>query len=119
MLRVFVEQAKQTYMGSMFIFDLCTGMRLGELLGLKWSDIDFDESQLHVERTISKVCGPDTPNSKWRLVLGPPRTPASERTIPLHQTAIKLLADVLNSRRQTKLTLGRPMRTMTLYSAQN
>lgn len=47
----FVEQAKNTYMGCIYIFDLCTGMRLGELLGLKWEDIDFKENQLHVVRT--------------------------------------------------------------------
>lgn len=35
-------------------------MRLGELLGLKWGDIDFDESQLHVGRTISKEAFPGT-----------------------------------------------------------
>lgn len=36
--RAFEEKAKETYMCDMYIFDLCTGMRLGELLGLKWSD---------------------------------------------------------------------------------
>ena len=50
----FVEQAKKTYMGTMYIFDLCTGMRLGELLGLKWSDIDFPNNELHVQRTVDK-----------------------------------------------------------------
>lgn len=40
----FVEQAKETYMGIVYIFDLCTGMRLGELLGLKWQDIDFEHN---------------------------------------------------------------------------
>lgn len=104
--RVFVEQAKETYMGCMFIFDLCTGMRLGELLGLKWSDIDFDKNQLHVERTISKVHDPDSPNSKWRLELGPPKTPASERTIPLHQTAIKILAGIFEQQEADKAHAG-------------
>lgn len=75
-------------------------------MGLKWEDIDFDENQLHVERVLSKVNDPDSPNSKWRLELGPPKTPASVRTIPLHQTAIRLLADVFEQQELNKAHAG-------------
>ncbi len=104
--RAFEEKAKETYMGDMYIFDLCTGMRLGELLGLKWSDIDFDNDQLHIKRTIFKAKDPDNPQDKWHLDFGSPKTPASERTIPLHQTAIKLLADVFEQQEQYKRIAG-------------
>ena len=90
----FVEQAKVTYMGVVYIFDLCTGMRLGELLGLKWQDIDFEQNQLHIKRIIRKVKDPDNPEEHWHLEFGTPKTPTSERTIPLNETAIKVLADV-------------------------
>lgn len=103
---VFVEKAKETYMGNMYVFDLCTGMRLGELLGLKWSDIDFQENQLHIERTLSKVKDPDKPDESWHLAFGAPKTPASERTIPLHDTAIKLLTDILEQQKQDKAKAG-------------
>ena len=101
----------------MYIFDLCTGMRLGELLGLKWSDIDFQENQLHIERTLSKVKDPDKPDESWHLAFGAPKTPASERTIPLHDTAIKLLTDILEQQKQDKAKAVAAYRTMTLYSA--
>ena len=91
---LFVETAKNTYLGNVFIFDLCTGMRLGELLGLKWEDIDFEGNQLHVRRTINVVKELDNPQSKWYLDFGTPKTRASERSIPLHGTAIRLLKDV-------------------------
>ena len=61
-------------MGDMYIFDLCTGMRLGELLGLKWSGIDFEKEQLHIRRTIFKAKDPDNPNDSWHLDFGPPKT---------------------------------------------
>ena len=104
--RAFEEKAKETYMGDMYIFDLCTGMRLGELLGLKWSDIDFDENLLHIKRTIFKAKDPDNPEDSWHLDFGPPKTPASQRTIPLHQTAIKLLADVFEQQEINKAAAG-------------
>ncbi len=103
---VFVEKAKETYMGDMYIFGLCTGMRLGELLGLKWSDIDYDNDQLHVKRTIFKTKDPDNPKDRWHLEFGPPKTEASKRDIPLHQTAIKLLADVFEQQEQYKRIAG-------------
>lgn len=90
----FVEQAKETYMGELFIFDLCTGMRLGELLGLKWNDIDFEKKQLKVTRTLRKVKDPDKPDEMWHLEFGTTKTEASERTIPLNETAIRILFDV-------------------------
>lgn len=90
----FVEQAKSTYMGVLYIFDLCTGMRLEELLGLKWSDIDFDKKQLQIVRIIRKVKDPDNQDESWHLEFGTPKTPSSERLIPLNNTAIKILLDI-------------------------
>ena len=103
---LFVEKAKETYMGDMYIFDLCTGMRLGELLGLKWEDIDWDNRQLHINRTISKVIDPDNPEDRWHLDFGPPKTEASKRTIPLHQRAIKLLLDIKERQGKNKVAAG-------------
>lgn len=102
----FVEQAKKTYMGTMYIFDLCTGMRLGELLGLKWSDIDLPNNELHIQRTLYKSKDPDTSNSRWQLYFGDPKTEASVRTIPLNETAIKVLADVFEQQNQNKIRAG-------------
>jgi integrase len=34
------------------LLDACTGLRVGELLGLKWSDVDFENGQLHVTRSV-------------------------------------------------------------------
>ena len=98
----FVEQAKKEYMGELFIFDLCTGMRMGELLGLKWEDIDFEKRQLHVSRIIRKVIDPDQENSRWHLEFGTPKTPSSDRIIPLNETAIKILHDVKEKQKQNK-----------------
>lgn len=102
----FVKQAKETYMGSIYILDLCTGMRLGELLGLKWEDIDFKEQQLQVVRTIRKVKDPDNSDESWHLEFGTPKTTASQRIIPLNETAIKLLQDVRKQQWLNKMKAG-------------
>lgn len=102
----FIEQAKKTYMGDVYIFDLCTGMRLGELLGLKWEDIDLAEKQLHVVRTLCKVKDPDKPEESWHLEFGHPKTTASQRTIPLNESAVRLLKDVRKKQLLNKLKVG-------------
>ncbi len=102
----FVEKAKETYMGCMYIFDLCTGMRLGEVLGLQWGDIDLEEKTLEIKRTLSKVKDPDNPDESWHLAFGSPKTKASERTIPLSETAVKVLLDVMEQQKQNKAKAG-------------
>jgi integrase len=50
-----------------------TGMRRGEVLGLRWSDIDFDESCIHVNRMLQQTGN--------QLTYKPPKTLQSRRTV--------------------------------------
>ena len=36
-----------------FYIELLTGLRRGEICGLKWSDMNFDEGRLHVQRSVN------------------------------------------------------------------
>ena len=67
---------------------LATGLRLGELLGLKWEDIDFRRSMLYVRRTLNRLPIPGLPENytgpKTEIVIQEPKTPNSVRSIPLH-----------------------------------
>ncbi len=57
------------------VLAVMTGMRIGELLGLRWSDVDVDVSTLRVERTLNVIGGtlffaePKTELSRRRLLL--------------------------------------------------
>jgi len=62
-----------------FWFALGTGMRLGELLGLRWGDIDSRRRLIHVDRQLSPYGGITTPKS------------GKSRIIPMSQTAEKAL----------------------------
>lgn len=66
-------------------FILQTGIRIGELIGLKWSDIDFDNRCFKVQRTMSYKCA----THSWRT--GEPKSQAGRRTIPLTDEALHIL----------------------------
>jgi integrase len=41
--------------GSKHIPTIFTGMRRGEMLGLKWIDIDFEEGTIHIQRSLTRT----------------------------------------------------------------
>ena len=59
----------------MFVLDLATGLRRGEIVGLQWKDIDLENGTLSVTRQVRYV--------KGELKIEPPKTKASERSIIL------------------------------------
>lgn len=66
------------------IIALYTGMRIGEISGLKWSDIDMEKNTIHVRRTISRIPS-TTINGKTEIIIDTPKTKSSLRVIPLAQ----------------------------------
>ena len=60
-------------------------MRRGELLGLKWSDVDLKGGAVSIRRTLSRV-----DNGK-RVALGEPKTRKSRRTVRLTPRALEVL----------------------------
>lgn len=71
-----------------YLLCLNTGLRLGELCALKWSDIDFQEGVLRVSRTVLRVTG----SCGTRLVVQTPKSDSSERVIPLPDEMLTLLS---------------------------
>ena len=65
----------------MIELDAFTGLRRGELIGLRWEDVDFEQLVLHVRRSVVA------------MVEGAPKTEASQKDVPLDsQTAESLFA---------------------------
>ena len=65
------------------ILCLYTGIRIGELCGLKWEDIDFNEKRLNIRRTCQRVSS--------GLVYLSPKSKSSNRSIPLPEYLLDLL----------------------------
>ena len=85
--RIQIEQAlfqhrNRVSMG--IIFALFTGVRIGELCGLKWGDIDFENGYSYIRRTVERIADLDesTPN-KTKVIISEPKTENSLRIIPL------------------------------------
>ena len=68
----------------MHVISLTVGLRMGEALGLRWSDIDFDAKTLRVNRQLQRV------RDGGGLVFSEPKN-ASRRTVDLPQRAVEAL----------------------------
>ena len=71
---------------------IATGMRRGEILGLRYDDIDEVAGELVITRTVSEVrTAGETSRRQTRLVVLPPKTKASERRLWLAPEVLSLL----------------------------
>ena len=66
-------------------FSLFTGVRLGEMLGLKWSSVDIDRRQFHVKEILRRITNPDkdSPYSTIVTSLQTTKTESSNRIVPI------------------------------------
>ena len=89
-LTSFLREAKDSGVFALYYIDLTTGLRRGELLGLKWSDIDLEKGDLRVQRQIGRIDG--------KIIEMPLKTKNAYRTLPLSTDAIDVL---MQQRRKT------------------
>jgi integrase len=78
---------------------LLTGMRRGELLALRWADIDLDAGTLSVRRTLSR-------GSRSALEFGEPKTASGRRRISLPRSAVDSLRRHRRQQLETRLASG-------------
>jgi integrase len=81
--RRLLETVRGARLEALYVLALSTGMRLGELLALKWEDVDLEGGRLRVRRTLT--------HAGKAFVLGEPKTKNSRRTIRLTKGAISAL----------------------------
>ena len=91
-----LEAASQHEFGALFILAATTGVRQGELLGLRWADVDLDAGVAAVRQTVQRA--------ERGRVLGDPKTEKSRRTVEILGVAREALAQ--HRRRQAALRLA-------------
>lgn len=74
--RAFLTAARAHRLHALFVVALALGLRRGELLGLRWSDVDLDAGQLRVWQTLQRVRGDG-------VVFGPPKSRRSRRVLTM------------------------------------
>ena len=84
-LRAFFREAKKSGLFEFYYTDLSTGLRRGEILGLKWTDIDFEEQTIRVRRQILRLEG--------EVQEAPLKTKNSYRTISISRELAEILKE--------------------------
>ncbi|MGB3763727.1 MAG: site-specific integrase [Ornithinimicrobium sp.] len=78
-----ISAASGSRYAPMFALLVNTGLRRGEALALRWTDIDLAARTLRVRGTLARIDG--------ELVVTPPKSAKSRRTVPLSGTAVAIL----------------------------
>ena len=74
---------------------LSTGLRIGEVCALKWSDINMDTGLLHVNRTIERIYIVDSDKPHTEIVINTPKTKNSLREIPLSKELVRIFKSLM------------------------
>ena len=78
-----LSAARGDRLEALYVLAIHTGLRQGELLGLKWEDVNLEEGNLQVRRTLT--------TTKSGPVLSTPKTKGSRRSVKLTQSAVEAL----------------------------
>ncbi|MGW1343995.1 tyrosine-type recombinase/integrase [Kribbella sp. NPDC002412] len=96
--RQLLEAAKPTRLHALFVLALYLGLRRGEMLGLRWHDIDWAENTLQIRRTLQRVDG--------ALQAVTPKTNRSRRTVPLIPVCVEALRSHKRRQAMERLLAG-------------
>lgn len=104
-VKKFLEVARDDPYFTAYLLDLSTGIRRGELLGLWWDDIDFENATLAIRRQLSKRA---KASEKFpdRLFFSEPKTQMGRRQISLPTNVMQALKEHRKRQSETRLVMG-------------
>jgi integrase len=104
--RKFLEAARGERLEAVYSVALSLGLREGEALALRWSDIALDQGQLSVRRTLQRAGGERFGGDPSRLVFQEPKTERSRRTLRMPEGLIRTLRRHRARQLQERLAAG-------------
>ena len=97
-IKKLIKAAKGTEMELIIDMELCLGLRRGELLGLQWGDIDWDNNQIHIVRNRVIVDG--------KAIVKEPKTQASIRVLDAPEMLMEKLRHHRGKCLRNRMNLG-------------
>jgi len=94
----FLAVARTSHYSPIWLLLALTGMRRGEALGLRWTDIDFEDKSMNVSQTYVSI--------RTGMSLSSPKTRAGHRVITLEPTLLAALRDHRARQNERRLALG-------------
>lgn len=82
---------------------LNSGLRIGELCALRWTDIDLAGRCIHVTKTLQRIYEPGS-TPRTRIVISPPKTSTSNRDIPLSDKMMEIITGLDRNQKGYVLT---------------
>ena len=98
-VRKIMTAADATDYGPLVRLAVLTGLRRGELLGLRWTDVDLDAAVLHVQQSAQRITGQG-------IVFRQPKTRLSRRAVALSPVAVGLLRQHRRAQIEARLFAG-------------
>jgi len=94
-------------------------MRIGEICGLQWSDIDIEKGVISVKRTVQRIYNVENQINRTEIIVDKPKTQNSIRDIPMSKelyNTIKPLCRVVNENYYVVSNDNRPVEPRTYRS---
>lgn len=95
-----IEQLKEHHLEALLVLAVITGMREGEILALRWQDIDFEDGSLQVQRAVSYLKG-------YGYVESEPKTAKSRRMIKLPVFVVNVLKQHQTQQEEQRKEVGK------------
>ena len=83
-----------TFMSLGIYISLSTGLRIGEICALKWSDINVADGKITVQRTIERIYMVEGEKKHTQLVINTPKTVNSCREIPISKELLAMVKPI-------------------------
>lgn len=90
---------------ALYVLSLTAGLRMGEVLGLKWSDVDLDSGTLRVNRQMQRMRRGDGKGEPGKIVFSEPKY-ASRRSVDLPRKAVEALKPHRKKQLEEKFKAG-------------
>jgi len=103
----FIQAIQNERLKAAFILCLGSGLRLGELLALRWEDVDLDEGIIKVRQTLNRLKTLDENSpTKTKLIFQEPKTEKGKRNVPIPDSVLAELKAHKSRQRLEKLKVG-------------